>query len=287
MRKFLAPTLAAVVAAAITAGFAMSAGDPGAVDNRHFGYAIGLWGDVPYSDIQATVGVPNLMFYAVADTITVQRDRVVMKVDWMDSDRTIFLDGEMAASTPADVWAETGIKALDDALFSYCGHKHEEPFLDPLLTTAIAAITDLLPGSAGTPDPVLRQQVQTAVWITKSHQPRNVSSNMPMPITVLARSASARTLGSCAARSRDMRDLWPEICLFGSNEVSAKRKIGRKNGLPFHNWPSNRRMQTGHAAVFFAPAAPCRDPDVAFAIGGGATCWSDHDACAGMADTSG
>ena len=39
------------------------------------------------------VGVPTLMFYPVADTITVQRDRVVMKVDWMDSERTIFLDG--------------------------------------------------------------------------------------------------------------------------------------------------------------------------------------------------
>ena len=39
------------------------------------------------------VGVPNLMFYPVADTISVQRDRVVMKVDWMDSERTIFLDG--------------------------------------------------------------------------------------------------------------------------------------------------------------------------------------------------
>src|SRR5262245_47055158 len=39
------------------------------------------------------VGEPNLMFYAVADTITVQRDRVVMKVDWMDSERVIFLDG--------------------------------------------------------------------------------------------------------------------------------------------------------------------------------------------------
>jgi len=33
------------------------------------------------------------MFYPVADTITVQRDSVVMKVDWMDSERTIFLDG--------------------------------------------------------------------------------------------------------------------------------------------------------------------------------------------------
>jgi hypothetical protein len=39
------------------------------------------------------VGVPTLMFYPVANTITVQRDRVVMKIDWMDSERTMFLDG--------------------------------------------------------------------------------------------------------------------------------------------------------------------------------------------------
>jgi uncharacterized protein DUF6152 len=39
------------------------------------------------------IGVPNLMVAPVADTITVQRDRVVMKIDWMDSERTIFLDG--------------------------------------------------------------------------------------------------------------------------------------------------------------------------------------------------
>ncbi|PYR76024.1 MAG: hypothetical protein DMF87_18995 [Acidobacteria bacterium] len=41
------------------------------------------------------VGEPNLMFYPVADTITVQRDqqRVVMNIDWMDSQRVIYLDG--------------------------------------------------------------------------------------------------------------------------------------------------------------------------------------------------
>ncbi len=39
------------------------------------------------------IGAPALMFYPVANTITVQRDRVVMKVDWMDSERTVFLDG--------------------------------------------------------------------------------------------------------------------------------------------------------------------------------------------------
>ena len=39
------------------------------------------------------VGTPAVMFYPVANTITVQRDRVVMNVDWMESQRTIYLDG--------------------------------------------------------------------------------------------------------------------------------------------------------------------------------------------------
>lgn len=39
------------------------------------------------------VGAPALMFYPVATTITVQPDRVVMKVDWMDSERIVYLDG--------------------------------------------------------------------------------------------------------------------------------------------------------------------------------------------------
>ena len=39
------------------------------------------------------IGSPALMFYPVATTVTVQRDRVLMKVDWMDSQRIIYLDG--------------------------------------------------------------------------------------------------------------------------------------------------------------------------------------------------
>lgn len=39
------------------------------------------------------IGAPALMFYPVANTITVQGDRVEMKVDWMDSQRIIYLDG--------------------------------------------------------------------------------------------------------------------------------------------------------------------------------------------------
>jgi len=39
------------------------------------------------------IGAPALMFYPVANTITVQKDRVVMKVDWLDSERIVYLDG--------------------------------------------------------------------------------------------------------------------------------------------------------------------------------------------------
>lgn len=39
------------------------------------------------------VGAPTLMLYPVATTIAVERDRVVMNVDWMESQRIVYLDG--------------------------------------------------------------------------------------------------------------------------------------------------------------------------------------------------
>jgi hypothetical protein len=39
------------------------------------------------------IGAPALMFYPVANTITVQKDRVTLKVDWMDTQRIVYLDG--------------------------------------------------------------------------------------------------------------------------------------------------------------------------------------------------
>ena len=67
MRKMLLPILAAVITAAITATLAAgNGGNGGNGDNNgrgddHDTYAIGLWGDFPYSDVQAQVGVPNLI----------------------------------------------------------------------------------------------------------------------------------------------------------------------------------------------------------------------------------
>jgi hypothetical protein len=59
LRKLLLPVLAAAVAAAVMTGLAL--GDEGRRNDESFQYAIGLWGDLPYSDVQASTGVPNLL----------------------------------------------------------------------------------------------------------------------------------------------------------------------------------------------------------------------------------
>ncbi len=53
--------LCAMVAAAPALAAEGAAQGRGHEDEPHGSYAIGLWGDLPYSDLQATVGVPNLI----------------------------------------------------------------------------------------------------------------------------------------------------------------------------------------------------------------------------------
>jgi len=90
-------------------------------------------------------------------------------------ERTIFLDGALAAHTPDAPWLETGVKALDDAFSAWCRATGPEPFLDPLLARAIADLIEWLPRSRGTTagraDPSARQRVLTACWMTKSLLP--------------------------------------------------------------------------------------------------------------------
>lgn len=57
-KKWLAMAVAAVVVLA-TAGIALSGN--GATNNKTFEFTVGLWGDLPYNDVQAQVGVPNLI----------------------------------------------------------------------------------------------------------------------------------------------------------------------------------------------------------------------------------
>ena len=65
IRKFLLPAVAVLLAAAATSAMsathAVAGADDDNQDQDHRVYAIGLWGDLPYSDEQALVGVPNLI----------------------------------------------------------------------------------------------------------------------------------------------------------------------------------------------------------------------------------
>src|SRR5688572_3628642 len=65
---FLPASVAVLIVAAITTGLAANGtfqGQDGGRDDdgrdRRGTYAIGLWGDLPYSPIQVTSGVPNLI----------------------------------------------------------------------------------------------------------------------------------------------------------------------------------------------------------------------------------
>ncbi len=61
MRKHLFPLFAALLAAAATAGFAVADDERRAFGGGSRFQSIGLWGDMPYSDVQTTTGVPNLL----------------------------------------------------------------------------------------------------------------------------------------------------------------------------------------------------------------------------------
>ena len=58
-RRLVLVLLAAVAAGAVAAGIAVAGRGNG--NDKTFQYAIGLWGDMPYSEVQAQTGVPNLI----------------------------------------------------------------------------------------------------------------------------------------------------------------------------------------------------------------------------------
>ena len=57
-RKLVWAIVAALVTIAVSTGVVLSHNPK---NDKNFKYTIGLWGDLPYSDLQATVGVPNLI----------------------------------------------------------------------------------------------------------------------------------------------------------------------------------------------------------------------------------
>ena len=96
------------------------------------------------------------------------------KVPYGDSncvDRTVFLDGEIAAHTPAGIWNETAVKALDDTILAFC-RSDGEPFSDPILVNATRKLTESLLITSPSAIATRRQNELIATWMTKMALPR-------------------------------------------------------------------------------------------------------------------
>ena len=76
MRKLVLTAVAVAALAAAIAGLAV--GDSGKSNLTEFQYAIGLWGDLPYSQAQQDTGIPNL----IADMNSAQIQFTVNDGDW-------------------------------------------------------------------------------------------------------------------------------------------------------------------------------------------------------------
>jgi hypothetical protein len=108
-RKLLWPLLAAALVGAVGAGLAVA--DHGKANDNQFEYAVGLWGDLPYSDRQATVGVPNL----IADMNDAKLEFTVNDGDLKAGNGT---PGSVTPTTCVDALYEQGLRffnSLDEA----------------------------------------------------------------------------------------------------------------------------------------------------------------------------
>jgi hypothetical protein len=61
IRRRLMPVVVVLLAATVMVVIAAGGDDPQDEQGGRRMYAIGLWGDMPYSDVQALTGVPNLI----------------------------------------------------------------------------------------------------------------------------------------------------------------------------------------------------------------------------------
>ncbi len=119
--------------------------------------------------------------------------------------RTVILDGLVAAHTPDEVWAQTGVKAIDDAIASFCRAEGPDPFRDPIDVSALTALCHWLPLSLGEDRAAARQHVLTAVWMTKFALPRLARPAVGAWFSTAARHALggvyelAHGIGSCVA----------------------------------------------------------------------------------------
>jgi hypothetical protein len=113
-RRKLVLVLLVALAAAVTAGIAVAGQGNG--NNKTFEYTVGLWGDLPYNDVQAQTGVPNLI------------------ADMNSSDISFSIhDGDLKAGsgTPGSATPTTCSDALYQQSLAYLNSLQQPAFFTP------------------------------------------------------------------------------------------------------------------------------------------------------------
>lgn len=81
--------------------------------------------------------------------------------------KTIFLDGALAAATPAKLWASTGVKAIDHNIERLYSRNHQ-PLSDALALESTRMLVTELDASPGRDaDPRARQRLLLAAWMAQ------------------------------------------------------------------------------------------------------------------------
>ena len=183
------------------------------------------------------------------------------KVPYGDSncvDRTVFLDGEIAVHTPDNVWNETAVKALDDAIAAFC-RSDGEPFSDPILVSAIQHLTNSLSSATAIDRDAQRQLELIATWMTKMALPRLTAPRMGGWFSTAARHALGAVLelphgvGSCIALPHALRY---------HADVTGSRQAALAAALGWSTDGSAAPLGAGLAAFLSTVGVPTRLRDV-------------------------
>ena len=148
--------------------------------------------------------------------------------------RTVFLDGELAAQTPAAVWTQTAIKLLDDMLYRYCTADGTDGAQDVVLEQCLGTLFADLPLSLQSADPAPRQRLLRAMWLSNVPLPAARPAGRRPWLSMVARHAIggatglAHGIGSCVAL---VKALHFHAETSGGRQARLAARLGRSGSL--------------------------------------------------------
>jgi len=119
---------------------------------------------IPHIALPTTLSAPEFSPYAgCADNMRVAKDQ--FRAPGM-APRTVILDPELTAETPASLWAVTGVRSVDHCVEALYSTAHQ-PFADALAIQALTLLFEHLVSAAANPNDITaRGMCQLAAWMS-------------------------------------------------------------------------------------------------------------------------